>query len=45
MTRAELAVICQRLAETQLNLPVPMTPAERLALREAARLLQQETMR
>lgn len=39
MTLTELAALCQRLAETQQNLPVPLTAAERLALREVAMTL------
>lgn len=36
---ADPAVVCQRLAETQMNLPVPITAAERGALRDAAQRL------
>lgn len=36
-----LAATCQRLAETQANLPVPLRADERIELREAAWLLRQ----
>lgn len=41
MTLPEMAAICQRLAETQQNLPVPLTWSERLALRAAAKALRE----
>lgn len=44
MTRDEilrLAAVCQRLAETQQNLSVPMTVEERLDLRAAAKALRE----
>lgn len=40
MTEREAAIaVCQRLAETQQNLDVPITNGEREALRTAVRLL------